>query len=83
MHDAEKTMDLTIVTFGRIADITGAQFTIDEAGDTDELRQQLDKRFPLLKGTKYMIAVNKKMITGKTVLQPGMVIALMPPFSGG
>ena len=72
-----------ILAFGRIAEITGRAPQITVAGDSDELQQILWQRFPELKGLKYKIAINQRVITEKTVLPENAEVALLPPFSGG
>ena len=75
-------MDVKILAFGRIAEITGRTFTI-EAGDTDSLKEAVGLRFPELAQTKFAIAVNKRIINRMTAVSPSDEIALMPPYSGG
>jgi molybdopterin converting factor small subunit len=43
----------------------------------------LNKRYPELAATKYVIAVDKQVITENTVLSKKSMVALLPPFSGG
>jgi molybdopterin synthase sulfur carrier subunit len=75
---------MEIILFGQLADIAGApKIDIEIVHNIDELRKQLERRFPRLAGVRYMVAVNKKMISGETTLQGDEAIALMPPFSGG
>ncbi|WPO81552.1 MoaD/ThiS family protein [Chryseobacterium sp. JJR-5R] len=75
-------MEIKIIAFGRIAEITGKEFIIT-APDTDTLKQQLATQFPQLSGMKYAVAVNKKMTDGNTQLNTNDTVALMPPYSGG
>lgn len=75
-------MEIKIIAFGRIAEITGKELTIN-ASDTDTLKQQLAGKFPQLSGMKYAVAVNKKMTEGNTELNTHDTVALMPPYSGG
>jgi molybdopterin synthase sulfur carrier subunit len=39
--------------------------------------------FPAIAGAKFVIAVDKKVISENTILQGNSTIALLPPFSGG
>jgi len=76
-------MGLKVIIFGRLVDIAGNSVTVDEAKDTDSLVNSLNKTYPALVNTKYVIAVNKKIINQNTVLDTNSEIALLPPFSGG
>ena len=69
--------------FGRLADIAGNSFTVNDVADTDRLISTLHKRYPALAQTKYVIAVNKQVISSNTLLNEDSVVALLPPFSGG
>lgn len=75
-------MEIRIIAFGRIAEITGKELMLT-ASDTDTLKQQLAGKFPQLSGMKYAVAVNKKMTEGNTELNTNDTVALMPPYSGG
>jgi sulfur-carrier protein len=75
---------LTIMVFGQLQDITGSSvISIDDVTDTDMLLSKLIIQYPLLKEKKFLIALNKKIITGKTGINQLQAIALLPPFSGG
>lgn len=76
-------MDFEVLGFGKIAGITGSSIRVNGVTDTDSLRAKLEDSFPLLKETKYVLAVDKQMTTGNLLLKEGSVIALLPPFSGG
>jgi len=75
-------MEIKIIAFGRIAEITGKELMLT-ASDTDTLKQQLAGKFPQLSGMNYAVAVNKKMTEGNTELNTNDTVALMPPYSGG
>ena len=76
-------MSLKIIMFGKLVDIAGNSVSVDEAKDTHSLINILNKTYPALTNTKYVIAVNKKVISQNTVLDINSEIALLPPFSGG
>jgi sulfur-carrier protein len=76
-------MKLEVLMFGRLADIAGNSFTVNDVADTDRLISTLHKRYPALAQTKYVIAVNKRVIASNTLLNEDSVVALLPPFSGG
>jgi len=74
---------INIMPFGQIAEITGAATFALTAVDTDESRHLLASRYPELETRRYAIAVDKVIVKENTVLNPGAVVALLPPFSGG
>ena len=77
-------MSITILVFGQLTEITGAQqFVVNDVADTDALVIQLNKHYPALAGSKYMMAVNKELVTANTALRDNATVAFLPPFSGG
>ena len=73
---------IKIISFGRLKEILGSDFEW-EAENSDELLNQLNEKFPLLKDLKLRIAVNQTIISENTELKNNDVVALMPPYSGG
>jgi molybdopterin synthase sulfur carrier subunit len=73
---------MQVVAFGQLAEITGKDFHV-EAGDTDDLSAQLETKYAGLKNARYVIAVNKKIVSSNTPLTSNDIVALLPPFSGG
>ncbi len=72
------------MVFGQLQDITGSSLiSIDNVTDTDMLLSKLSIQYPMLKEKKFLIALDKKIITKKTVINELQAIALLPPFSGG
>ena len=76
-------MQLTIITFGQIAELLSGKIILDNVIDTDLLRQRLAEEYPVLLNIKYAIAVDKKIVLGNTVITETSTVALLPPFSGG
>jgi len=76
-------MSIKIILFGKLADIAGVSISVDNVADTNSLVDSLNKRYPELATTRYVIAVDKQMITENTVLNKKSMVALLPPFSGG
>ena len=75
---------MIIKVFGQLRDITKADdILIENAEDTNALIKELQSTYPALAGSKYAVAVNKKIIQNNTVLQRDAEVALLPPFSGG
>ena len=76
-------MGLNITLFGRLADIACRSVSVAGVADTDGLIKALHNTYPALAGAKYVIAVDKHVITSNTLLNEKSVVALLPPFSGG
>ena len=76
-------MSVKIILFGNLSDIAGGSVSVGNVADTDSLVDSLNKRYPKLATTKYVIAVDKQVITENTVLNKKSTVALLPPFSGG
>ena len=77
-------MEINLLSFGQIADITGkSAWKMVGVKDTNELIKNLEEQFPALSTIRYSIAVNKKLIQENTVFNEKDTIALLPPFSGG
>lgn len=74
---------MQILLFGQLADIAGSSVLLDEVTDTDSLISALHKKHPALAGSKYVIAVDKKIVISNQQLSDKSVVALLPPFSGG
>jgi sulfur-carrier protein len=75
---------MNIKVFGQLEDITQAnEIALEAVNDTEQLLQLLFEKYPALKEKKFKVAINKKMIKEKTMLQSNDEIALLPPFSGG
>ena len=76
-------MQIEIMSFGQLAEITGAAAFFVEAQDTEQLRILLAQKYPALRDRKYALAVNKQLIKSTKILKENDVVALLPPFSGG
>jgi sulfur-carrier protein len=76
-------MSIEVLFFGRLVEIAGNSITVAGVHSTDELLQRLQQDYPKLSTEKYIVALNKNMIDGNTVLTPGSTVALLPPYSGG
>ena len=72
-----------IIVFGQLADVTGTSLSFEDVPDTNTLVKELHKLYPVLANTKYVVAVNKKMVNENTLLTESSIVALLPPFSGG
>lgn len=77
-------MEINILAFGQIAEITGQlSWKLSDINDTDNLTEELLKKYSQLSSVKFSIAVNKVMIQSNTELKDNDTVALLPPFSGG
>ena len=77
-------MAIRIMIFGQLTDIVqSGVLSITGIADTNSLVHELNKLYPALADTKYVLAVNKKTVTGNTTLNENSIVALLPPFSGG
>jgi molybdopterin converting factor small subunit len=77
-------MQITIMVFGPLQDITGwNEKALDDIQDSESLVQALESIFPQFKGLEYQIAVNHDLIDQNTQFQDRDEVALLPPFSGG
>jgi sulfur-carrier protein len=75
---------MNIMVFGQLEDITGSSVVaVANVADTESLLNKLYVQYPLLKEKKFLVAVNKKIITEKTTIGEQAEVALLPPFSGG
>lgn len=75
-------MEIKIIAFGSIAELTGKEITM-QASDVDSLKVILQELFPELVDRKYAVAVNMKVVQGNLELKQNDTVALMPPYSGG
>jgi molybdopterin converting factor small subunit len=77
-------MQVNIIIFGQLTDITNAaQFSLEDVADTNELTKRLHASYPALGSSRYVMAVDKKIVDENTALTNNVTVALMPPFSGG
>ncbi len=77
-------MEIKVLAFGKIADIIGSsELKLENFHSSDELVNYLQTQFPKLKETKFVIAIDKKIISMNSSLTGKQEIALLPPFSGG
>ena len=77
-------MQVRIMIFGQLTDIINtSMLTLTDIADTDGLVHELNKMYPALAGSNYIMAVNKQTIAANTILKEDSIVALLPPFSGG
>jgi len=77
-------MPIQVMIFGQLSDIVNShELTLTGIPDTNGLVSELNNRYPLLAGSRYVMAVNRQTVTANTVLDDDSIVALLPPFSGG
>ncbi len=77
-------MKIKCLSFGSISDIVkDTEFTLKYMSDTHKLKNLLMKKYPALKNSKFIIAVNQKVVRKVTPLRNGDEVALLAPFAGG
>ena len=77
-------MQVRIMIFGQLTDIINTStLTLTDIADTNGLVNELNKLYPALAGSNYIMAVNKQTIAANTILKEDSIVALLPPFSGG
>lgn len=77
-------MKVNILIFGQLTDITGNESLLfDNIEDTDKLVAAMNEKYPALKQAKYIMAVDKQVISTNTKLNSNSTVAFMPAFSGG
>lgn len=79
-------MLVTVKYFGLITEITQTeeeQIEIKNMNVVFDLNVYLLKKYPKLKEVTFNIAQNQSIVTFKSKLNNGDIIALLPPFAGG
>lgn len=76
-------MKINILIFGQLRDLLGEDFVLHNITDTNNLAEILNKKYPQLSNSKFIMAVNKKLVTENIILTDDSTVALLPPFSGG
>ena len=81
-------MKVNVLFFGLTHDLTGLaqdQVVLPEDENVESLRRLCESRFPRLcsAGGSLLIAVNREIAQGTTILHEGDEVAFLPPVSGG
>jgi molybdopterin converting factor small subunit len=76
-------MQVNIIIFGQLCEMLGENLILNNIADTNSLTKTLNERYPQLADVKYLMAVNKKVVTENISLTNNSTVALLPPFSGG
>jgi molybdopterin converting factor small subunit len=77
-------MQINVVVFGKLKEITGAaSLQMSDVSDTNAMVKEMNRMFPELAFSKYLIAVEKEIINENTILKENFTVALLPPYAGG
>lgn len=77
-------MQVNIILFGYMTDITGSnRISMENVADTDQLINRLHELYPAMKDSRYLIAVEKQVISANTRLEDNHTVAILPPYAGG
>ena len=74
---------ITVLFFGKLAEVAESSVEVQKVSSTDELLAKLYAQYPLLASEKFVMAVDKKIVSVNTILSDHSTVALLPPFSGG
>jgi molybdopterin synthase sulfur carrier subunit len=77
-------MKLKIHLFGMLADAAGKpEIIIEDARDSESLKSKAIQQYPGMNSTSFLVAINKKVVTGNQAVREEDEIAFLPPYSGG
>lgn len=73
-----------VLLYAQLTDIVGhRELTVNEVKGTAALEACLHERYPALKQQRYLVAVDREIVSVDTPVTDHSVVALLPPFSGG
>ena len=65
-------MAVNVLVFGQLIDITGdSTIVVDDVADTNQLVAKLNVKYPEITGVKYIIAVDKQVVSENTGITSG------------
>lgn len=81
-------MKIAVQLFARAKDLLKAErieIDLSDGATVSHLREQLAVDYPVLRGllARSVLAVNEEFAAEDAALRPGVVVALLPPVSGG
>lgn len=77
-------MKIRLLLFGVLAEKAGTEeLEIDDVRNLEDLRKEINRRYPDFNDHKYNFSVNRSLVRGNKVLKGGDEVALLPPFAGG
>ena len=77
-------MKIRILLFGVLADIADKPaIEVNDAFDVNSLQGIMKNEYAAFINVHFVIAINKKIVSGNHPIQENDEVALLPPFSGG
>ena len=77
-------MKTKVLLFGILADeAKRSMIEIENVTDTNVLLTEMKKINSVFSNSKYVVAVNKKIVSANQTLLENDEVALLPPFAGG
>ena len=77
-------MQVNVILFGLLKELVGnSNIILENIADTETLVAAMHKKFPDMANKKFILAVDKQVVTVNTALKNNSTVAFMPPFSGG
>ena len=78
------TMKVNVLIFGPLKDVTGTHVCqVTDVADTSEMVTKMNKMYPGLDKMRFLIAVEKEIVQGNTMLKDNYTVALLAPYSRG
>lgn len=75
---------MNVKLFGALVDIAGTEnLLLQSVSNVNDLRNQFIELYPEAKTSKFLIAVNKKIVNENYSINESDEVAFLPPFSGG
>lgn len=75
---------MEILFFGQLTDVTGtSSIQIENPSDLEGLKKVLFEKYPMLRNSAFLVAVDNKLTNENIILMDNSVIAFMSPYSGG
>lgn len=77
-------MKITVLFFGNLLQLANtSKLVLHNVNDTQTANNELIKKFPEFKNSKYILALNQQLVKENTELKDGDELACLPPFAGG
>ena len=77
-------MQVNVILFGLLKELAGSSnIVLENIADTQTLVAAMYKKFPAMVNKKFIIVVDRQVVTANTALKNTSTVAFMPPFSGG
>ena len=75
---------MNVKLFGALVDIAGTEnLLLQSVSNANDLRNQFIELYPEAKTSKFLIAVNKKIVNENYSINESDEVVFLPPFSGG